>query len=61
MRTGQYVEDSIAILGWNQLKEPEAVYKAIEISGGVTAISAGRATLAMISESLQPRTQTVGS
>jgi aryl-alcohol dehydrogenase-like predicted oxidoreductase len=29
MRTGQYVEDSTAILGWNQLSDPEAVYKAI--------------------------------
>ena len=29
MRTSQYVEDSTAILGWNQLSDPEMVYKAI--------------------------------
>jgi Highly conserved protein containing a thioredoxin domain len=29
MRTVQYVEDSIAILGWNALSDPEAVYKTM--------------------------------
>ncbi len=28
MRTVQYVEDSIAVLGWNRLSDPQAVYKA---------------------------------
>jgi hypothetical protein len=29
MRTVQYVEDSTAILGWNALSDPEAVYKTM--------------------------------
>lgn len=30
MRTGRYVDDSIAVLGWEPLKEPGAVYEQVK-------------------------------
>ncbi|HKC95384.1 MAG TPA: hypothetical protein VKB81_15310, partial [Nitrospira sp.] len=33
MRSGRYVDDSIAVLGWEPLKEPGAVYERVEEIG----------------------------